>query len=124
SLARPAFSVSPPSGGSPRTLVKTRQYMLARQSVNAARPMGSRFTRPAIATYCPESDMQSQPRLPVALPPYEVELAANQRSALRGGALLAAALLLSFALLDLAQARSAFWRLLAVRLVAAAILVL
>ncbi|HET9752771.1 MAG TPA: HAMP domain-containing sensor histidine kinase [Myxococcales bacterium] len=55
----------------------------------------------------------------VALPAYEAELETNQRSAVRGGALVAAPLLLAFVALDRVTAPAHFWLLLSVRLVAA-----
>src|SRR5438552_7439626 len=67
--------------------------------------------------------MDSQPRLPVALPAYETELAANQRTALRSAVLLAAPILVGFTLLDRATAPGHWHALLVVRLVAAGALV-
>jgi hypothetical protein len=66
--------------------------------------------------------MRSQPRSPVVLPAYELELAADQRAALRRALVLAAPLLVAFTLLDKATAPQAWLPLLAVRLVAAVVL--
>jgi signal transduction histidine kinase len=66
----------------------------------------------------------TEARLSVTLPEYETELAANQRTALRTAALLAAPLLLAFTLLDRATAPTAWLVLLMVRLVAAGALAL
>ena len=61
----------------------------------------------------------SEPRLSVALPEYETELAANQRSALRSAVLLAAPILAGFTVLDRATVPERWLPLLAVRLAAA-----
>jgi len=64
----------------------------------------------------------TEARLSVTLPEYETELAANQRTAMRAAALIAAPVLLAFTLLDRATA-PAFWLpLLAIRLAAVAVL--
>src|SRR5438046_2941610 len=64
----------------------------------------------------------TEARLSVTLPEYETELAANQRTAMRSAALIAAPLLLAFTLLDRATAPSFWIPLLAVRLTAVAAL--
>src|SRR5467141_3998403 len=64
----------------------------------------------------------TEARLSVTLPEYETELAANQRTALRTAALLAAPILVAFTLLDRASARGWWLPLLGIRLVAAAAL--
>jgi signal transduction histidine kinase len=64
----------------------------------------------------------SEGRLSVTLPEYETELAANQRTALRSAALLAAPILIGFTLLDRATAPSFWVPLLCARLAAAAAL--
>src|SRR5882762_4848381 len=64
----------------------------------------------------------TEARLSVTLPEYETELAANQRTALRTAALLAAPILVAFTLLDRASAPGWWLPLLGIRLVAAAAL--
>jgi signal transduction histidine kinase len=64
----------------------------------------------------------SEARMSVTLPEYETELAANQRTAMRTAALIAAPLLLAFTLLDRATVPDFWLPLLGVRLVAAAVL--
>jgi len=64
----------------------------------------------------------TEARLSVTLPEYETELAANQRTALRTAALLAAPILVAFTLLDRASAPAWWLPLLGIRLVAAAAL--
>lgn len=58
----------------------------------------------------------------ISLPTYDVELSANQRHALRTSCLLAAPMLVAFALLDLQYARGLFWPLLGARMLGAAAL--
>jgi len=65
----------------------------------------------------------SEARLSVALPEYETELAANQRTALRTAALLAAPILLAFSLLDRAIAPRFWLPLLCARLLGSAALI-
>jgi signal transduction histidine kinase len=62
----------------------------------------------------------TEARLSVMLPEYETELAANQRTALRTAALLAAPILVAFTLLDRASAPGWWLPLLGIRLAAAA----
>src|SRR3981189_2203277 len=64
----------------------------------------------------------TEARLSVTLPEYETELAANQRTALRTAALLAAPIVVAFTLLDRASAPGWWLPLLGIRLVAAAAL--
>jgi signal transduction histidine kinase len=64
----------------------------------------------------------TETRLSVTLPEYETELAANQRTAMRSAALLAAPILVAFTLLDRVTAPLLWLPLLGVRTVAAAIL--
>ncbi|HTO99702.1 MAG TPA: ATP-binding protein [Myxococcales bacterium] len=66
----------------------------------------------------------SEARLSVTLPEYETELVANQRTALRTAALLAAPILLVFSLLDRATAPERWIPLLCVRIAAALALAL
>src|SRR3954470_9506736 len=66
----------------------------------------------------------SEARLSVALPEYETELAANQRTALRTAALLSAPILIAFTLLDRATAPGFWVPLLCTRLAAALALAL
>src|SRR2546427_1550777 len=110
--------------GAGRTRAKMRQYMRARVAVKLTCASNLAHLQQAVP---PNSVVwgpgMSEARLSVALPEYETELAANQRTALRAAALLAVPILLAFSLLDRALAPGFWLPLLCVRLVASGVLV-